>query len=80
MVHAINPPEWFTLSEMADNYTHTFGAEKKSRNYSLFQTTQRRFFMLREGECHCPRSQLRQSPQSHKFTRVLTLLSFPQAF
>ena len=35
---------------MADNYTHTFGAEKKSRNYSLFQTSQRRFFMLREGK------------------------------
>jgi len=50
MVHAINPPPWFTLSEMADNYTHTFGAEKKSRNYSLFQTSQRRFFMLREGK------------------------------
>ena len=49
MPHEINPPEWFTLTEVADTYTHTFGASKKSRNYTLFQTTQQRFFMLREG-------------------------------
>jgi hypothetical protein len=45
----IDPPVWFTLSEVADNFTHTFGAVKKSRNYTIFQTSQRRFFMLREG-------------------------------
>lgn len=49
MPHEIVPPDWFTLTEVADNYTHTFGASKKSRNYSVFQTTQQRFFMLREG-------------------------------
>jgi hypothetical protein len=48
-MHEINPPSWFTLGEVADNYTHTFGANKKSRNYSVFASTQSRFFMLREG-------------------------------
>ena len=49
MPHEIEPPDWFILTEVADNYTHTFGAAKKSRNYVMFPTTLQRFFMLREG-------------------------------
>ena len=49
MTHDIEPPEWFILTEVADNYTHTFGAAKKSRNYVMYPSTLQRFFMLREG-------------------------------
>lgn len=43
------PPEWFTLTEVADSYTHTFAANKKSRSHTLFPSSTTRFFMLREG-------------------------------